>query len=66
MLKQKEFDELLLASSQLFMADRDLNAVIDPINDKSSEELVRDLDSIEYQLMHIVMKIKETKAKLED
>lgn len=56
-----EFDQIMSAERLLFDASMDLSRML-PMKDL--DEAIDDLESVEYQALSAVLKVKEFKAKL--
>lgn len=57
-----DFEKILGAERHLFDASMDLGRMLPVITDL--DEAIDDLESVEYQALSAVLKIKELKAKL--
>lgn len=57
-----DFEKILSAERYLFEASMDLSRMLPVITDLG--EAIDDLESVEYQALSAVLKVKELKAKL--
>lgn len=58
-----EFNQIMSAERYLFEASMDLSRMLPVMTDL--DEAIDDLESVEYQALSAILKIKELKAKLE-
>lgn len=59
-----DFEKILGAERHLFDASMDLSRMLPVITDL--DEAIDDLESVEYEAMFAILRIKEVKAKLGD
>lgn len=62
-MKNKHFNRLLVADQMLFDAYMDLNRALTSLPEV---DILKELESVEYEAMFAVLRIKKIKAKLGD
>lgn len=62
-MKNKHFNRLLAADQMLFDAYMDLNRALTSLPEV---DILKELESVEYEAMFAVLRIKKIKAKLGD